>query len=137
MSNKKRKRTLWEFSSDNRNDTAKILTISDFEKVNQASKDAGLDRNIKFDVFKRLISKAYKKSDLATWVSFDWNTILLIPYMVHVGMHDKPHMRVELYTMGLIEGFNLVDVPMELFKSLKSANPKKKYSLLDETLEVA
>ena len=137
MSNKKRKRTLWEFSSDNRNDTAKILTISDFEKVNQASKDAGLDRNIKFDVFKRLISKAYKKSDLATWVSFDWNTILLIPYMVHGGMHDKPHMRVELYTMGLIEGFNLVDVPMELFKSLKSANPKKKYSLLDETLEVA
>lgn len=129
------KRKFSESSSDGRNDTAKILTISEFEKVNQASIDAGLNRNILFDVFERMITEAYKKSEKIVWVGVDWNSILLIPHTVHVGMHDKPHMRVEIFTMGLIDGFNLIDVPMELFKSLKSVNPQKKYPLYDETLE--
>ncbi len=126
------KRSFSELSSDGRNDTAKILTISEFEKVNQASINAGLNRNIYFDVFKRDIQKAFKKSNKCTWVGVDYNSILLIPFMVHVGMHDKPHMRCELFTMNLIDGFNLVDIPMELFKSLKSVNPQKKYDLFDD-----
>jgi hypothetical protein len=126
------KRKFSELSSDGRNDTAKILTISEFEKVNQASIDAHLNRNILFDVFKRMITKAYKKSEKTVWVGVDWNSILLIPFMIHLGMHKEPHMRCELYTMGLIDGFNLVDIPMELFKSLKSVNPQKKYDLFDD-----
>ena len=133
----KLKHLLDGLSSDGSINTAKILTISELKKVNQASINAGLNRNIKFDVFKRDIVKAFKKSSELEWVGVDYNSIMLIPFMVHVGMHDKPHMRCELFTNNLIEGFNLVDVPMELFKSLRTAPSGKKYELFDDEREVA
>ena len=80
--------------------------------------------------------KAFKKSSELEWVGVDYNSIMLIPFMVHVGMHDKPHMRCELFTNNLIEGFNLVDVPMELFKSLRALT-KKQYELFYDEREVA
>ena len=132
----KLKHLLDGLSSDGSINTAKILTISELEKVNQASINAGLNRNIKFDVFKRDIVKAFKKSSELEWVGVDYNSIMLIPFMVHVGMHDKPHMRCELFTNNLIEGFNLVDVPMELFKSLRALT-KKQYELFYDEREVA
>ena len=132
----KLKHLLDGLSSDGSIDTAKILTISELEKVNQASINAGLNRNIYFDVFKRDIVKAFKKSSELEWVGVDYNSIMLIPFMVHVGMHDKPHMRCELFTNNLIEGFNLVDVPMELFKSLRALT-KKQYELFYDEREVA
>tara|TARA_B100000927_G_C16177911_1_gene354133 strand:- start:110 stop:547 length:438 start_codon:yes stop_codon:yes gene_type:complete len=132
----KLKHLLDGLSSDGSINTAKILTISELEKVNQASINAGLNRNIYFDVFKRDIVKAFKKSSELEWVGVDYNSIMLIPFMVHVGMHDKPHMRCELFTNNLIEGFNLVDVPMELFKSLRALT-KKQYELFYDEREVA
>ena len=133
----KLKHLLDGLSSDGSINTAKILTISELEKVNQASINDGLNRNIYFDVFKRDIVKAFKKSSELEWVGVDYNSIMLIPFMVHVGMHDKPHMRCELFTNNLIEGFNLVDVPMELFKSLRTAPSGKKYELFADEREVA
>ena len=132
----KLKHLLDGLSSDGSINTAKILTISELEKVNQASINAGLNRNIYFDVFKRDIVKAFKKSSELEWVGVDYNSIMLIPFMVHVGMHDKPHMRCELFTNNLIKGFNLVDVPMELFKSLRALT-KKQYELFADEREVA
>ena len=132
----KLKHLLDGLSSDGSINTAKILTISELEKVNQASINAGLNRNIYFDVFKRDIVKAFKKSSELEWVGVDYNSIMLIPFMVHVGMHDKPHMRCELFTNNLIEGFNLVDVPMELFKSLRALT-KKQYELFYDERQVA
>ena len=132
----KLKHLLDGLSSDGSINTAKILTISELEKVNQASINAGLNRNIYFDVFKRDIVKAFKKSSELEWVGVDYNSIMLIPFMVHVGMHDKPHMRCELFTNNLIEGFNLIDVPMELFKSLRALT-KKQYELFYDEREVA
>ena len=132
----KLKHLLDGLSSDGSINTAKILTISELEKVNQASINAGLNRNIYFAVFKRDIVKAFKKSSELEWVGVDYNSIMLIPFMVHVGMHDKPHMRCELFTNNLIEGFNLVDVPMELFKSLRALT-KKQYELFYDEREVA
>ena len=77
----KLKHLLDGLSSDGSINTAKILTISELEKVNQASINAGLNRNIYFDVFKRDIVKAFKKSSELEWVGVDYNSIMLIPFI--------------------------------------------------------
>ena len=99
----------------------KIVNLKTLKDVNNASIKKDYNRNLEWKVFQSALMKSMNARTDVCWRGMKTN-VALIPRMIHEhkkGVKCEPHVRCEVFTDNCLRGFLTLDVPMDLFNSLK------------------